>query len=129
MQSLCLVPSPPPTHLLDAYRSAGLFSLTLAPHFIQVAGIELSPDAIRFATPNVVLDALAHEVSFRSGECRADLQRTGLVVGSPRKSCDAFLRRLPAPCADDRVVTYSRRGRRVDRIIGESGCGGREMEI
>ncbi|KAH9014632.1 hypothetical protein EDB84DRAFT_1582392 [Lactarius hengduanensis] len=101
IKSLCLVPSPrtfatpssadplstlppAPTHLLDAYRSAGL-SLTLAPHFTQVAGIELSPDAIRFATHNSELDALAHEVSFRSGERRTDLQRTALVVGSPAR--------------------------------------------
>ncbi|KAH9036660.1 hypothetical protein EDB85DRAFT_1939908, partial [Lactarius pseudohatsudake] len=69
-QALCLVPSPPPTHLLDAYRDAGLFSLTLAPHFTQVAGIGLS-DAICIATRNAELDALAHEVSFRSGERRA----------------------------------------------------------
>ncbi|KAH8981527.1 hypothetical protein EDB92DRAFT_1897151 [Lactarius akahatsu] len=110
----------PPTHLLDAYCGAGLFSLTFAPHLTQVASIRLSPDAIRFATHNAELDA-----SFRSSERRADLQRTALVVGSPRKGCDAFVRRLPAPCADDRVVTYSRRGRRVDRIIGESG--GREI--
>ncbi|KAH9075565.1 hypothetical protein EDB83DRAFT_2211696, partial [Lactarius deliciosus] len=139
IKSLCLVPTfaapssadplstlpPAPTHLLDAYRSAELFSLILAPHFTQVAGIGLSPDAIRFATHNSELDALAHEVSFRSGERRAGLQRTAPVVGSPRKGCDA--RRLSAPCADGRVVTYSCRGRRADRIIGESGRGGRAI--
>ncbi|KAH9036650.1 hypothetical protein EDB85DRAFT_743456 [Lactarius pseudohatsudake] len=139
--SLCLVPSPrtfatpssadplstlppAPTHLLDAYRGAGLFSLTFAPHFTQVASIGLSPDANRFATHNVELDALAPEVSFRSGERRADLQRTALVVGSPRKGRDAFVRRLPAPCADGRVVRYTRRGRRGDRVVG---CDGREI--
>ncbi|KAH9024260.1 hypothetical protein EDB85DRAFT_2292614 [Lactarius pseudohatsudake] len=94
---------PAPNHLLDAYRGARLFSLTFAPHFTQVAGIELSPDAIRFATRNAELDALAHEVSFRSGERRPDLQRSAIVVGSPRKGCDAFVRRLPAPCADGDV--------------------------
>ncbi|KAH8979788.1 hypothetical protein EDB86DRAFT_3088561 [Lactarius hatsudake] len=87
----------------------------------KVAGIGLSPDAIRFATRNAELDALAHEVSFRSGERRADLQRTALVVGSPRKGCDAFVRRLPAPCADRRVVAYTRRGRRGDRVVGRGG--------
>ncbi|KAH8981530.1 hypothetical protein EDB92DRAFT_1897178 [Lactarius akahatsu] len=118
MKSLCLVASPPPTHILDAYRGAGLFSLTFAPHF---AGIGLSPDRICFATRNAELDALAHEVSLRSGERRADLQHTALVVGSPRKDCDAFVRRLPAPCADGRVVRYTRRGRRADRVVGRSG--------
>ncbi|KAH9036658.1 hypothetical protein EDB85DRAFT_1888795 [Lactarius pseudohatsudake] len=141
MKSLCLVASPrtfatpssadplrtlppAPTHLLDAYRGAGLFSLTFAPHFTEVAGIGLSPDAIRFATHNTELDALAYEVFFRSGERRADLQRTALVVGSPCKGCDAFVRRLPAPCADGRVVTYTCRGRRGDRVVGR---GGREI--
>ncbi|KAH9012671.1 hypothetical protein EDB83DRAFT_2556863, partial [Lactarius deliciosus] len=118
IKSLCLVPS----H--HAYCSAGFFSLTFAPHFTQVAGIGLSPNAIRFATHNAELDALTHEISFRSGERRADLQLTALVVGSPRKGCDAFVRRLPAPCADGRVVTYSRRGRRGDRVVGR---GGREI--
>ncbi|KAH9075573.1 S-adenosyl-L-methionine-dependent methyltransferase [Lactarius deliciosus] len=65
--------------------------------FTQAAGIGLSPDPIRFATHDVELDALAHEISFRSGERRAGLQRTALDVGSPRKGCDAFVRRLPAP--------------------------------
>ncbi|KAH9172848.1 hypothetical protein EDB89DRAFT_2069312 [Lactarius sanguifluus] len=69
----------------------------------EVAGIGLSPDAIGFAMHNAELDALAHEISFRSDERRADLQRTALVVRSPRKGCDAFVRRLPAPCADGRV--------------------------
>ncbi|KAH9172837.1 hypothetical protein EDB89DRAFT_1905740 [Lactarius sanguifluus] len=90
----------------------------------EVAGIGLYPNAIRFATHNAELDALVHEVSFRSGERRADLQCTALVVGSPRKGCDAFVRRLPAPCADARVVTYTRRGRRGDRVVGR---GGREI--
>ncbi|KAH9024262.1 hypothetical protein EDB85DRAFT_1988085, partial [Lactarius pseudohatsudake] len=77
IKSLCLVPLPP--HLLDAYCGAGLFSLTFAPRFTQVAGIGLSSDAICFATHNAGLDALAaHEVSFRSCEHRADLQRTAL---------------------------------------------------
>ncbi|KAH9024405.1 hypothetical protein EDB84DRAFT_1678108, partial [Lactarius hengduanensis] len=125
-QNKVSVPGPlaSPTHLLDAYRGAGLFSLTFAPHFTQVTGIGLSFDAIRFATHNAGLDALAHEVSFRSGELRADLHHTALVVGSPRKGCDAFVRRLPAPCADGRVVTYIRRGRRGDRVVGR---GGREI--
>src|SRR5258707_11455861 len=49
----------PPTHLVDAYCGAGLFALTLAPHFTQVAGIELSADSIRFATHNAALNGLA----------------------------------------------------------------------
>ena len=93
----------PPTHLVDAYCGAGLFALTLAPHFTQVAGIELSADSIRFATHNAELNGLAHKVSFRAGDAAqifsavADFPpaRTALVVDPPRKGCDeAFIRQL-----------------------------------
>ena len=93
----------PPTHLVDAYCGAGLFALTLAPHFSQVAGIELSADSIRFATHNAELNGLAHKVSFRAGDAAqifsavADFppDRTALVIDPPRKGCDeAFIRQL-----------------------------------
>lgn len=93
----------PPTHLVDAYCGAGLFALTLAPHFTQVAGIELSADSIRFATHNAALNGLTHKVSFRAGDAAqifsavADFPpaRTALVVDPPRKGCDeAFIRQL-----------------------------------
>ena len=93
----------PPTHLVDAYCGAGLFALTLAPNFTQVAGIELSADSIRFATHNAELNGLAHKVSFRAGDAAqifsavADFpsDRTALVVDPPRKGCDeAFIRQL-----------------------------------
>ena len=93
----------PPTHLVDAYCGAGLFALTLAPNFTQVAGIELSADSIRFATHNAELNGLAHKASFRAGDAAqifsavADFppDRTALVVDPPRKGCDeAFIRQL-----------------------------------
>jgi tRNA (uracil-5-)-methyltransferase len=100
-------PPPPPTHLVDAYCGAGLFALTLAPHFTKIAGIELSADSIRFATHNAALNGLetAHnkEISFRAGDAAqifsavADFppERTALVVDPPRKGCDeAFIRQL-----------------------------------
>jgi tRNA (uracil-5-)-methyltransferase len=102
-------PPPPPTHLVDAYCGAGLFALTLSPHFIKIAGIELSADSIRFATHNAALNGLetAHknEISFRAGDAAqifsavADFPpaRTALVVDPPRKGCDeAFIRQLLA---------------------------------
>ncbi|KAH9992499.1 S-adenosyl-L-methionine-dependent methyltransferase [Russula compacta] len=103
--STCASSIPPPTHLVDAYCGAGLFALTLAPHFTQVAGIELSADSIRFATHNAALNGLAHKVSFRAGDAAqifsavADFPpaRTALVVDPPRKGCDeAFVRQLLA---------------------------------
>jgi len=97
--------TPPPTHLVDAYCGAGLFALTLAPHFTQVAGIELSADSIRFATHNAALNGLAHKVSFRAGDAAQIFGAVGdfppaltaLVVDPPRKGCDeAFVRQLLA---------------------------------
>lgn len=97
--------SSPPTHLVDAYCGAGLFALTLAPHFTKVAGIELSADSIRFATHNAALNSLAHKVSFRAGDAAQIFgavndfppARTALVVDPPRKGCDeAFIRQLLA---------------------------------
>jgi tRNA (uracil-5-)-methyltransferase len=98
-------PLPPPTHLVDAYCGAGLFALTLAPHFTKVAGIELSADSIRFATHNAELNGLAHKVSFRAGDAAQIFgavgdfppERTALIVDPPRKGCDeAFVRQLLA---------------------------------
>ena len=98
-------PPPPPTHLVDAYCGAGLFALTLAPHFTKIAGIELSADSIRFATHNAELNGLAHKVSFRAGDAAQIFgavgdfppDRTALVVDPPRKGCDeAFVRQLLA---------------------------------
>jgi tRNA (uracil-5-)-methyltransferase len=97
--------SAPPTHLVDAYCGAGLFALTLAPHFTQVAGIELSADSIRFATHNAALNGLADKASFRAGDAAQIFSavgdfppaRTALVVDPPRKGCDeAFVRQLLA---------------------------------
>jgi len=95
---------PPPTHLVDAYCGAGLFALTLAPHFAKVAGIELSADSIRFATHNAELNGLTH-VSFRAGDAAQIFSavgdfppaRTAVVIDPPRKGCDeAFVRQLLA---------------------------------
>ena len=97
--------TPPPTHLVDAYCGAGLFALALAPHFTQVAGIELSADSIRFATHNAALNGLAHKVSFRAGDASQIFRAVGdfppthtaVVVDPPRKGCDeAFIRQLLA---------------------------------
>ncbi|KAJ7078227.1 tRNA methyltransferase [Mycena crocata] len=104
----------PPTHLVDAYCGAGLFAITLSPHFATVAGIELSADSIRAATRNALLNAIpASKLSFRAGDA-ADIfravpefprERTVLLVDPPRKGCDApFIKQLLAFGA--RTVVY-----------------------
>jgi len=94
-----------PTHLVDAYCGAGLFALTLAPYFTQVAGVELSADSIRFATHNAALNGLVDKVSFRAGDAAQIFDgvrdfppaRTALVIDPPRKGCnEAFIRQLLA---------------------------------
>jgi len=90
-----MVLPPPPTHLVDAYCGAGIFALTLAPHFTKVAGIELSADSIRSATHNAGLNELAYKGSFRAGECRSIFYGAGdfpspssALCPSPRRGCD-----------------------------------------
>ncbi|KAG6900364.1 hypothetical protein C0993_011995 [Termitomyces sp. T159_Od127] len=96
--------SQPPTHLVDAYCGAGLFAITLSPHFQTVAGIELSEDSIKAAKNNAELNGIPKEkISFRAGDA-ADIfatvsdfppDRTVLVIDPPRKGCDDnFIRQL-----------------------------------
>ncbi|KAG6902678.1 hypothetical protein C0995_013370 [Termitomyces sp. Mi166 len=94
----------PPTHLVDAYCGAGLFAITLSPHFQTVAGIELSEDSIKAAKNNAELNKIPQEkISFRAGDA-ADIfatvddfppEKTVLVIDPPRKGCDDnFIRQL-----------------------------------
>jgi len=114
-----MVLPPPPTHLVDAYCGAGIFALTLAPHFTKVAGVELSTDSICFATHNAELNGLTHKVPFRVGDGAqifydvgdfpSPIERTVPVVNPPRRGCDeAFAQQLPAFCAETVVyVSYN----------------------
>ncbi|KAG8910759.1 tRNA(m5U54)methyltransferase, partial [Tulasnella sp. 418] len=47
-----------PTHLVDTYCGAGFFSLTLAPYFSVVTGVEISADSIASARHNAQLNSL-----------------------------------------------------------------------
>ncbi|KAG5639174.1 hypothetical protein H0H81_006078 [Sphagnurus paluster] len=88
---------PPPTYLVDAYCGAGLFAITLSPHFQTVAGIELSQDSIKSATSNAILNGISPEkITFRAGDA-ADIfatvgefppAQTVLLIDPPRKGCD-----------------------------------------
>ncbi|KAJ7438144.1 S-adenosyl-L-methionine-dependent methyltransferase [Mycena latifolia] len=97
---------PSPTHLVDAYCGAGLFAISLSPHFTTVAGIELSAESIRAATHNAELNGIpANKISFRAGDA-ADIFRTVgdfppcgtvLLIDPPRKGCDEpFIKQLLA---------------------------------
>nr|GAT58007.1 S-adenosyl-L-methionine-dependent methyltransferase [Mycena chlorophos] len=87
-----------PTHLVDAYCGAGLFAITLSPHFQTVAGIELSAESIRAATRNAVtLNKIPEsKISFRAGDAKDIFSAVGdfppqdtvVIIDPPRKGCD-----------------------------------------
>lgn len=90
--------SPHPTHLVDAYCGAGLFSITLSPYFDHVAGIELSSESIKAAQHNALLNHIPpSKITFREGDAgnifanvKGDFEpsKTVLIIDPPRKGCD-----------------------------------------
>lgn len=89
------------TRLVDAYCGSGLFALSLAPSFEQVAGVEISETSVQFATENAKANAITN-ASFIAGDATAifadlefDPAETVMVIDPPRKGCDeAFLKQL-----------------------------------
>lgn len=89
--------------LVDAYCGSGLFALTAAPAFTQVAGIELSASSIRFARENASANGLPN-VTFHAGDAAAIFaeldpsfvpDETAVIIDPPRKGCDeSFLEQL-----------------------------------
>lgn len=86
-----------PTHLVDAYCGAGLFSIMLSPHFTTIAGIELSSESIAAATENASLNDLSpSKITFRAGDASHIFdavpdfppEKTALIIDPPRKGCD-----------------------------------------
>lgn len=86
-----------PSHLVDAYCGAGLFSIMLSPYFDKIAGIELSYESIAAATQNAQLNSVPKDkISFRAGDA-ADIfssvtefppAATAVIIDPPRKGCD-----------------------------------------
>ena len=97
--------------LVDAYCGSGLFALSCAPAFAQVAGIELSETSIKFAAENAAANGITNTV-FRAGDAAqifAGLSfppgETAVVIDPPRKGCDEpFLAQLFA--FGPRAVVY-----------------------
>ncbi|THH04444.1 hypothetical protein EW145_g5518 [Phellinidium pouzarii] len=86
-----------PTHLVDAYCGAGLFSIMLSPYFQIIAGIELSSESIMAATHNSQLNNLpTGKVTFRAGDAAHIFETvpdfppagTAVIIDPPRKGCD-----------------------------------------
>ncbi len=116
--------------LVDAYCGSGLFALSLAPHFAQVAGVEVSESSADWARQNArhngldnvaILAASAEhifdQVEFPPGD-------TAVVVDPPRKGCGPdFLRQLFA-FAPKRVVYVSCNPSTQIRDLKEFGAQG-----
>jgi 23S rRNA (uracil1939-C5)-methyltransferase/tRNA (uracil-5-)-methyltransferase len=87
--------------MVDAYCGSGLFALTAAPAFEQVAGIEISESSIVFAKQNAVANGLSN-VTFQAGDAAAifagltfPAAETVVLIDPPRKGCDeSFLSQL-----------------------------------
>ena len=88
-------------YLVDAYCGSGLFALTLAAHFKQVAGVEVSETSCEWARKNAAAnhvdnarfltapaEAIFAEISFPAAQ-------TAVVIDPPRKGCTPeFLEQL-----------------------------------
>lgn len=98
-------------YLVDAYCGSGLFALSAAPAFTQVAGVEVSASSIRFARENAAANGIAN-ATFQAGDAAAifagltfPAAETAVIIDPPRKGCDeAFLRQLFA--FGPRTVVY-----------------------
>jgi len=80
-------------YLVDAYCGAGLFSLTAAPSFKKVVGIEISEESIHWAKKNAEANNI-NNVDFIKGKVEEffnDIMfaatKTAVVVDPPRKGC------------------------------------------
>ncbi|MFT3989799.1 MAG: class I SAM-dependent RNA methyltransferase [Luteolibacter sp.] len=80
-------------YLVDAYCGSGLFSLTLAKHFQQVSGVEVSETSCEWARKNAAANGITNakfltasaeaifaEIDFPGAE-------TAVVIDPPRKGC------------------------------------------
>ncbi len=97
--------------LVDAYCGSGLFALSCAPAFEQVAGVEISESSIVFAKQNAELNGIGN-TRFLAGDASAifaglefPAADTAIVIDPPRKGCDeVFLHQLFA--YGPRAVVY-----------------------
>jgi len=99
--------------LVDAYCGSGLFALTLAKHFEQVAGVEVSEAAADWARRNAATNGItnARFLAASAETIFADIDfppnETAVLIDPPRKGCSPeFLEQLIA-FAPSRVVYVS----------------------
>jgi len=97
--------------LVDAYCGSGLFALSAASAFEQVAGVEISESSIRFAQENAAANRITN-ARFLAGDAAAIFagldfppEDTAVIIDPPRRGCDeGFLKQLFA--FGPRAVVY-----------------------
>lgn len=100
-------------YLVDAYCGVGLFALSTASKFEQVAGVEISEPAVRWAQANATI-ASVRNVRFVIGKAEAifrglkfPAEETALIIDPPRKGCDESFRQQLLEYRPQRVVYVS----------------------
>lgn len=123
-------------YLVDAYCGVGVFALSGANRFKEVAGVEVNAIAVGLANTNLKLNGVTN-CSFLLGNAEAifegirfDPARTSIIIDPPRRGCDeAFLeqfvkfgpaRSVYVSCGPDtqaRDLKYlTSHGYRIDRV-------------
>jgi len=99
--------------LIDAYCGGGLFSLSAAKKFQQVAGIEISREGFEGARTNALLNQIKN-AAFYLGDAHSifselqDLPKPfSLVIDPPRKGCDQNFIQQALEFKPERIVYVS----------------------
>ena len=100
-------------YLIDAYCGVGLFSLSAASSFKEVAGVEISEQAVRWAQANCTISDIKN-VRFVIGKAEGifeglkfPAEETALVIDPPRKGCDECFRQQLLQFRPMRVIYVS----------------------
>ncbi|MBB5351733.1 23S rRNA (uracil1939-C5)-methyltransferase/tRNA (uracil-5-)-methyltransferase [Haloferula luteola] len=120
--------------LVDAYCGSGLFALTLAPHFEQVAGVEVSETSADWARRNALQNGISN-ATFLTASAEAifegiafPAEKTAVLIDPPRKGCsEEFLAQLIA-FGPERVVYVSCNPATQVRDLGRLQEGGYGLE-
>lgn len=100
-------------YLVDAYCGVGLFALSASKSFEQVAGVEISEPAVRWAQANARISNIGN-VRFVIGKAEAIFrglkfppEATAVVIDPPRKGCDESFREQLMQFRPQRIVYVS----------------------
>ena len=100
-------------YLVDAYCGVGLFALSAAKSFEQVAGVEISEPAVRWAQANAKISDVRN-VRFVIGKAEAifnglkfSSDATAVIIDPPRKGCDESFREQLMQFRPQRIVYVS----------------------